>query len=68
MLGVLGPLQNDFPRQLVGRKDSGAEPPKLVRIGERVGQLTLKGIEPGRAVFLTAAGKRYEVQVPKAGS
>jgi hypothetical protein len=46
----------------------GAEPPKLVRIGERVGQLTLKGIEPGRAVFLTAAGKRYEVQVPKAGS
>jgi hypothetical protein len=46
----------------------GAEPPKLVRIGERVGQLTLKGIEPGRAVFLTAGGKRYEVQVPKAGS
>ena len=46
----------------------GAEPPKLVRIGEQFGELTLKGVAPGRAVFLTAAGKRYEVLVPKAGS
>lgn len=46
----------------------GAEPPKLVRIGESVGDLTLKKVEPGRAVFLTAGGKRLEVQVPKAGS
>jgi hypothetical protein len=46
----------------------GAEPPKLVRIGESVGNLTLKKVEPGRAVFLTAGGKRFEVQVPKAGS
>jgi hypothetical protein len=46
----------------------GADPPKLVRIGESVGDLTLKAVQPGRAVFLTAGGKRYEVQVPKAGS
>jgi hypothetical protein len=46
----------------------GTEPPKLVRIGESVGDLTLKKVEPGRAVFLTAGGKRFEVQVPKAGS
>jgi hypothetical protein len=46
----------------------GAEPPKLVRIGETVGTLTLKKVEPGRAVFLTTGGKRFEVQVPKAGS
>ncbi len=46
----------------------GADPPKLVRIGESVGDLTLKAVEPGRAVFRTSGGKRYEVQVPKAGS
>ena len=47
---------------------SGADPPRLVRIGESIGDLTLKAVQPGRAVFLTARGKRYEVQVPKAGS
>lgn len=46
----------------------GADPPRLVRIGESVGGLTLKGIQPGRAIFLTGGGKRYEVQVPKAGT
>ena len=46
----------------------GQEPPKLVRIGDRVGDYTLKDVKPGRAVFLTANGERYEVQVPKAGS
>ena len=46
----------------------GAEPPKLVRIGERIGDLTLKNVQPGRALFLTSGGKRYEARVPKAGS
>jgi hypothetical protein len=46
----------------------GEDAPKLVRIGESFGGLTLKRVLPGSAVFLTAAGKRYEVQVPKAGS
>ena len=46
----------------------GEEAPKLVRIGDTVGGLTLKRVEPGSALFLTSAGKRYQVQVPKAGS
>jgi hypothetical protein len=46
----------------------GAEQPKLVRIGERLGDLTLKVIAPGRAVFVNPGGKRLELQVPKAGS
>jgi hypothetical protein len=46
----------------------GAEPPKLVRIGERVGDLTLRQVERGRALFLTTSGKRLEVRVPKAGT
>ena len=46
----------------------GEEQPRLVRIGETVGDLTLKGVTPGRAVFLTSGGERFEVQVPKAGS
>jgi hypothetical protein len=46
----------------------GEQAPKLVRIGDTLGGLTLKRVEPGSALFLTAAGKRYEVQVPKAGS
>jgi len=46
----------------------GAEPPKLVRIGESIGDLTLKNVQPGRALFVTSGGKRYEARVPKAGS
>jgi hypothetical protein len=46
----------------------GAEPPKLVRIGESIGDLTLKNVQPGRAVFVRSDGKRYEARVPKAGS
>lgn len=46
----------------------GSEPAKLVRIGEKVGDLTLKQVEQGRAVFLSAAGARVEVNANKAGS
>jgi hypothetical protein len=46
----------------------GAEPPKLVRIGESIGGLTLKSVQPGRASFVRSDGKRYEARVPKAGS
>ncbi len=42
--------------------------PKLVRIGEHIGDLTLHSVAQGKAVFFTAAGKRLEVQVPKAGT
>jgi hypothetical protein len=46
----------------------GADPPKLVRIGERVGTLTLKTLTQGRAVFVDAGGRTMEVRVPKAGT
>jgi hypothetical protein len=46
----------------------GADPPKLVRIGERVGTLTLKTLAQGRAVFVDAGGRTMEVRVPKAGT
>jgi hypothetical protein len=44
------------------------EPPKLVRIGERVGGYTLKTVAQGRAVFLSSSGTSMEVRVPKGGS
>jgi hypothetical protein len=46
----------------------GNEPPRILRVGERVGELTLKQVEQGRAVFLASDGSRVEVQAPKAGS
>ena len=46
----------------------GADPPKLVRIGERVGTLTLKTLTQGRAVFVDAGGRTMEVRVPKVGT
>jgi len=46
----------------------GSEPAKLVRVGERVGNLTLELVARGRATFVDAAGRRTEVRVPKAGT
>jgi hypothetical protein len=46
----------------------GAEPPRLVRIGDRIGEMTLRRVGQGRATFADAAGRRIELQVPKAGS
>jgi len=47
---------------------AGAETPRLVRVGETVGELTLKRVDQGRAVFRTRAGRAIELRVPKAGS
>ncbi len=47
---------------------SGNEPPRIVRVGEHIGDFTLKHVEQGRAVFLASDGARVEVQAPKAGS
>jgi hypothetical protein len=47
---------------------AGAEIPRLVRVGETVGELTLKRVEQGRAVFRTRAGRAIDLRVPKAGS
>jgi hypothetical protein len=46
----------------------GTEPPKLVRVGERVGTLTLKVVARGRATFADAGGRLMEIRVPKAGT
>jgi hypothetical protein len=46
----------------------GTESPKLVRVGERVGDLMLKVVARGRATFVDATGRTREVRVPKAGT
>ena len=46
----------------------GSEPPRLVRVGERVGDLTLRVVARGRATFTDGNGRRMEVRVPKAGT
>jgi hypothetical protein len=46
----------------------GAEPARLVRVGERVGDLTLRFVGRGRATFVNREGRSMEVRVPKAGT
>ncbi|MDZ4865174.1 MAG: hypothetical protein SGJ01_17275 [Gemmatimonadota bacterium] len=46
----------------------GADPPRVVRVGERVGEYTLRLVTQGQARFETAAGRIIDVRVPKAGS
>jgi hypothetical protein len=40
----------------------------MVRVGDKVGDYTVKLIERGRVVFATPAGKTFEVLAPRAGS
>lgn len=42
--------------------------PRIVRIGERVGDWTLQRVLPGVAEFVTPAGGTITVRVPKAGA
>jgi hypothetical protein len=42
--------------------------PRIVRIGERVGDWTLQRVWPGAAEFVTPAGGTITVRVPKAGA
>jgi len=42
--------------------------PRIVRVGERVGDWVLKRVSPGAAEFTTAAGQAVVVRIPKAGS
>lgn len=46
----------------------GTEPPRLVRVGATVNEITLELVAPGRAVFRAAGGKRLELRVGKAGA
>lgn len=42
--------------------------PKIVRIGERIGEWTLQKVWSGAAEFVTPAGGTITVRVPKAGA
>jgi len=42
--------------------------PRIVRVGERVGDWTLRKVTPGAAEFATPAGTTVVVHVPKAGT
>lgn len=45
----------------------GGEPPRVVRIGERVGDWTLRSVTPGAAQFTSPTGASVVVRIAKAG-
>lgn len=46
----------------------GREPPRIVRLGGRCGDLMLESVERGSAELTDPAGERVVLEVPKAGS
>lgn len=46
----------------------GGEPARVVRIGDRIGEYTLRRVNQGLAQFESAQGRMIEISVPKAGS
>jgi hypothetical protein len=46
---------------------SGNAPPRSLRVGQMIGDLTLKQIQQGGAMFVTPAGEQLELRVRKAG-
>jgi hypothetical protein len=46
----------------------GTEPARIVRIGEQIGALVLRRVEPGSAEFEDESGSRLTVRVPKPGA
>jgi len=46
----------------------GAGRPTLVHVGDKIGEWTVKAIERGKIVLVTASGARADVTVPKPGS
>jgi hypothetical protein len=45
----------------------GGAPPRIVRIGERVGDWTLRAVTPGAAQFTSSTGATVVVRIAKAG-
>ncbi len=45
----------------------GAEPAKIVYVGQRIGTFTLRGVSQGSAVFTDDSGKRVVLRVPNGG-
>ncbi|HEV8356840.1 MAG TPA: hypothetical protein VGQ17_08770 [Gemmatimonadales bacterium] len=46
----------------------GNDPPRLVRLGERLAGYTLRAVGQGRATFRSETGQALEVRVPKTGT
>jgi hypothetical protein len=46
----------------------GDDPPRVVRLGERLGDLVLREVVQGRAVFVSPGGGRLELKVPRGGT
>jgi hypothetical protein len=46
----------------------GDERPVLVRVGDKIGEWTVKSIGRGKVVLVTAAGARADLTVPKPGT
>jgi hypothetical protein len=70
------PPATDIPPTLIGTAvlakgkgfamcQRGNEPPTLVHVGDRFGDLRLTAVGQGEAVFLTSAGRTLRVSVPK---
>jgi hypothetical protein len=45
----------------------GAEPAKIVYVGQRIGTFTLRSVSQGSAVFTDESGKRVVLRVPNGG-
>ena len=46
----------------------GSGQARIVRIGESLGDYTLRNVQQGRAVFVTKGGEKIELRVPKPGN
>jgi hypothetical protein len=46
----------------------GSDQPRIVRIGESLGDYTLRTVQQGRAVFVSRRGEQLELRVPKPGN
>lgn len=46
----------------------GSDQPRIVRVGESLGDYTLRSVQQGHAVFVTRRGEQVELRVPKPGN
>jgi hypothetical protein len=66
-LAIMGTVVLPHDRGLV-MAALGTEPPRLIRVGDRIGGLRLVRVEPGAAEFEDESGSRTIVRVPKPGA
>jgi hypothetical protein len=52
----------------VAMSQLNGEPPRLVRVGERIGDYTLRSVRQGHAVFVDRQGSPLQLHVPRPGS